>query len=360
MSYTERFTPSRENLRNPERLPSTNLRFAEYVPSTILTNDHIVGWNIPTRNGTLTAEEIKSRTGVERRFIADPEETQLTMATMALDRLGLRPSQIDALFVSTSHATLINLAQSLRDEFGMSSRTQVMDVHAACSGTVRALGEIKENEAEFQGKNVVLLASELYSRSLVDLSKPDGITKDPSLAQTLFTDGAVAMSGIYGQDFRVLAAQHKYLGEEYRDLIRMPQQTGFTQPAIVEPVPQSETGRFIQNGNGVYKLVRRLIPPMVRQLVSDSGLTPEDIQLIIPHQGSGRMVEGLAQDFEADFAGKTMADYRDGNLSSGSVLRAMKRAFGNGQLQFGQNVVLQQFGAGMFAAGAVVNFPRVA
>ncbi|EKD64580.1 MAG: hypothetical protein ACD_50C00343G0015 [uncultured bacterium] len=332
-----------------EQVRFNSISFGIYLPTRIITNEEIEKWMVQTPNGRLiTADEIKKRIGVERRYQANPSQSALDLgiqASVATQNL----EEIEAVITSTSYPLGVNVSAEISISLQIKPDKK-MDIHAACSGFVRGLTYMKENESEFNGKKVLFVATELYSHTLEDL-RDDGIKRDPSMAQTIFSDGAVAIVFRFGQDLKVLAYKNEKIPEEYDHLIQMPiDRNLMTEPYIEEPVP-SECSTFQQNGPKVYEEMRTRIPDLNKNLIEESGLEPSDIKLVIPHQASGRMIDAIASRMPEY---KIYKDIRDGNFSSASIPKAMIRAIKEGQIETGDKILLSGFGAGMYASSAIV------
>lgn len=347
------------HLINPETEVKKGLDFGLYIPQALLTNDEIASWNVQTAGGhTLTTGDIFSRTGVERRHIAQHDETSLHMGRLALKEALNGKRRADVVLVSTSYPHKRHMASSFNETERLGAIV-THDFFAACSGFANMISFIKAYEGNFAGLRVALVSTEKYSGTLFDLSsiksaRKNKIPADPSLAQTLFSDGAAAMVFTYGRDLSVLASSNKTFPFEYHNAIRMPIDRSnmvYTFSEIF--VPNSRSGRFEQDGRKVYQGVMHVVPPLVEQVVEKAGLQPSDIALVIPHQASGKVIDGL-QERLPDYP--VLKDMRDGNFSSASIPIALEKAINQGLVVKGDRIVVVGFGAGMYASSSVVQF----
>lgn len=346
------------NRLEAERRPEEpGIRFGHYLPAHILTNATIASWNIQTGSGNkLTAEDIEKRTGITHRFVATtetPEDMAYNASVFALDRdpSFTRP---DVVFASTSYPTGNNVASEVSRRLNIHPE-MTLDIHAACSGFTRGLSYIKEHEEEFLGKRILFSTTEKYSPTLANLQE-NGIAYDPSLAQTIFSDGAYTIGFTYGKDLVVHASlDYRFPDNESQCLLMPIDMSLAVPPFITEHVPPSDNGYFYQEGRKVYGAIRNGIPPLIRQVVEESNLQVDDIKYVIPHQGSRHIVETL-QDRLPEF--KVYSDYQQGNFSSASIPKALYKAFQKGDIQKGDSVVLAGFGAGLFTSLSVVTFPK--
>lgn len=343
---------NKESLQPKEKKERIDtISFGLYIPQKTLTNQEIESWQVKTPGGNmLTAEDILKRTGIERRHIATKAETIEYMALAASDQAMGKKRRAGLLIATTSYPTR-NLSQHIMDTKNYSNLVN-MDIYAACSGFVRGLSFMKTHENTFMGHSVLMVASEKYSDKVFDLKK--GVEDDPSLAQTIFSDGAVAMHFIYGKDLRVLSANNRKLPGDLTASIKMPIDRNRMRPVYIEEsVPLSPSGKFEQDGKTVYRAVIENVPKLIIQTIDKAHLKEKDIKLIIPHQGSGHIVDGLQKHLPNM---PVFKDVEDGNFSSASIPKAILRAREEGLIHRKDRVVLAGFGAGLFASVAVVEF----
>lgn len=340
----------RDGLPLEEASPELTISFGISLPKRIRTNAEIESWEVRTPGGNvLTASSIANRTGVLQRYVAE-DETPLSMGLVAAKSALKKRGCIDTVLVSSSYPQGVNLADETRKALNLSADTEI-EIGAACSGFVYGLTYLKKNEQRFKDKKILFVSTEKYSPTLADL-RTDGTEVDPSLAQTIFSDGAVAMVFTYGKDVEVLSYVNYQFPEDVSQCLRMPIDSALIRyPYLEQPVPQSISGKFEQDGAKVYTAVRDSIPALVKKAVEDAGLSSSDIDLVIPHQGSKRVVEGLSKQLP-DYA--FSYDMADGNFSSASIPKALMLAIDRGDVKRGGTVVLAGFGAGLFASVAVV------
>lgn len=339
-----------ERIPNHERERIDTITFGLYLPGQILTNQRIERWRVTTPGGNpLTADSIEKRTGVQRRHIAKPFETVSYMAIQAAkDAMG-RKRKISYVLATTSHPDpRINLSQEINHDLNLKAITN-HDIYAACSGFAKTLHHIKAHEAAFMGHSILLVSSEKYSDKVYDLRR-SGTKQDPSLSQTIFSDGAVAMHFTYGKDFRILSAKSKTLPFEYSSAIRVPIKRAKIPTYTEEFVFPSTTGKFEQDGKRVYRAVMESVPDLIQQTLDEAELEEKDIKLVIPHQGSGHIIEGLQSRLNMP----VFNDIKDGNFSSASIPKAFLKARNAGRIHRRDKVVIAGFGAGLYASVAVV------
>ncbi|MBU3979257.1 hypothetical protein KJ980_04905 [Patescibacteria group bacterium] len=348
----------------------SNLGMGVYLPEKVLDNDELERRQITLPSGKkLLAKQILDKIGVERRHIAGDKQTVADMGYEAA-KTSLRGSgRVDLILTSSSHPTLFHVAEEIKKRLGLRvqtneiaasaaqggllAMTEVLDIHAACSGSALLFSYLLEKQNELQGKKVLLVATEKFSDSIVDLRHRDAMKLDSSLGQTIFGDGAAAVCFTAGQDMVIHYALNKVLPDlsGKKDLILMAMgENKFVEPCVVRPVATSEKlkdfpkGYFTQNGPRVFEDVQNIIPGLIREAVDKAGFKPTDIDLVVIHSGSKRVVDALRLKLSPDF--EVYSDYKDGNMSSVSLLYSFIKAVQEGRIGSGSKVVLCGFGAG--------------
>ena len=107
------------------------------LPRTAVSNlDLITSFNLETSN-----EWIVQRTGIESRYIADQDETVLSLGIQAsrkaLERANVSPEEVDLVIVTTVTAerAFPSTAIEIQERLGMKNAIG-FDLQAACSGFV--------------------------------------------------------------------------------------------------------------------------------------------------------------------------------------------------------------------------------
>lgn len=368
---------------------SVNFGMGIYLPEKVLDNEELERRNIVLKSGRLlTAAQISDKIGVERRHIAGEDETVADMGYKATEiainpkRRGtmhraptkiaptkIAPTKIDLILVSTSHPTTFNVAGEISKRIGRGTMhraltAEIIDLHAACSGSALMFSYLLENQKKYNGKNILLIAAEKFSNSVIDLTDPDALKLDSSLGQTIFGDGAAAICFRLNKDIVIHYAINKALPDPggKTDLILMAMgENKFIDPCIVKPVACSTKtnehpgGYFSQNGPRVFENVINNIPGIIHDCVKNAGFKPAEIDLVVVHSGSKRVVDVLRGKLAPDLP--VYSDYTDGNMSSVSLLYSFIKAINDGVIGHGSKVVLCGFGAGspdLFSSTAVV------
>jgi|688.fasta_scaffold28417_6 3-oxoacyl-[acyl-carrier-protein] synthase-3 len=317
-----------------------------HVPAKVITNKDL------EQIVDTTDEWIRSRTGIEERHVAaDPKETTATLgiaaARKALEVADVHPSKIDLIICSTSSPEHIfpATASLVQDAIG-AVNAGAFDLSAACSGFVYALsmarGHILAGDAEY----VLVLGAETLSR-IVDWTDRNTCV--------LFGDGAgavlVAASNVPGG---IMAVELGSDGSGANSLT-VPA-GGSAQPASLETV--SSGSHYIKmDGKAVFRFATRVMAQATTRVLQRSGLTTNDVDLIVPHQANIRIIQNSVLTQLKIPPEKVWINLqRYGNTSTASIPIALCEAIEAGKVKPGNNLVFVGFGGGLTWAACTVKW----
>ncbi len=127
----------------------------------------------------------------------------------------------------------------------------------------------------------------------------------------------------------------------------------------VEPPSQKvidERLHYIRmNGQEVFKFAARVLGRSMRRVLTQAGMTADDIDLFIPHQANHRIVEAAARLMHVSEDKFYMNIDRYGNTSAASIPVALVEAIEEGRCRPGDTIAMVGFGAGLTWASAVVH-----
>ncbi|MDD2695863.1 MAG: ketoacyl-ACP synthase III [Anaerolineales bacterium] len=312
------------------------------VPSRVLTN-HDLAQMVETDN-----EWIVSRTGIQERHIANPEQTSASLAIeaalKALEVANLKPVDVDLIIVSTSTPEHVFPATAclVQDRLG-AARAGAFDLSAACSGFIYALDIATQAIRTESVKNALVIGTETLSR-FVDW--------EDRTTCILFGDGAGAFVLQAGEEPGGLISSVMRSDGSGGNLLILPA-GGSHLPASPETV--REGLHYIQmHGREVFRFATRVMAQATEEAVKKAHLSLEDISLIIPHQANQRIIETAARKLNFPMERVMVNVDRYGNTSTASIPIATCEAIQSGRLQAGDKTVFVGFGAGLTWGAAVV------
>jgi 3-oxoacyl-[acyl-carrier-protein] synthase-3 len=302
-------------------------------PERVVTNDDLS--KIMDTNDVW----IRERVGIAERRFAGEKDTVVSMAVeagaKAIAAAGLSPSDLDTVIVAncTTTVPIPNAAAQVADLLGIKGAGG-FDLNAACAGFCYGLAVASDLVRAGSSKRTLVIGSE----KLTDVVDP----LDRSTA-IIFADAAGA--AVVGP------SDEPGIG---------PVAWG-TAGDLVDMIGMTERPYIFQEGQSVYRWATTKIAPIALQAIELAGLTPADIDVLIPHQANLRIVEAIAKKLRKEGAREDMVVADDivhsGNTSSASVPMAMDHMREAGRIHSGDVALLIGFGAGLSYAGQVVICP---
>ncbi|MBF4615045.1 beta-ketoacyl-ACP synthase III [Curtobacterium sp. VKM Ac-1376] len=307
------------------------LGFGHHQPERVLTNDELS--TIVDTND----EWIRTRTGIQTRRIAGPDDTVTSMAIeagrRALADAGVSPTSVGLVIVaSTTHQDRAPYtAGRVAAALGMTNGPAPIDINTACSGFEYALGLADQSIRTGSADVALVIGSEVLS-GIADWT-------DRSTC-VLVGDGAgAAVLGV---------AETPEIG---------PVSWGSV-PHLLDAVRvEGAPGRFNQEGRSIYRWAITEAEGHARAVVEAAGLTMDDIEVFAFHQANLRIIEPLvtALGGESKFVIRDVVE--SGNTSAASVPLGLSKAWERGDLPEGVPALLFGFGGGFAHAGQVVTTP---
>jgi 3-oxoacyl-[acyl-carrier-protein] synthase-3 len=309
-----------------------------YLPARVVDNDALA-----SRLDTSDAW-IRERTGITRRHIAADDELTSDLAVAAarraLERAGAKPAAVEAIVLATSTpdhtfpATATAVQRKLGAPIGIA-----LDVQAVCAGFAYALAVADSLLRLGHARTALVIGAETFSR-LLDWN-------DRSTA-VLFGDGAGALllradrQGGTLADRGLLATKLAADGRHYGDL-------------WVDGGPSAtrSTGHLRMNGREVFRHAVARLTESVLAVLGETGLSVDDLDLLVPHQANLRIIEAVAKRLGVPAEKTVVTVDRHANTSAASIPLALDVAANDGRLVAGRLVAVNALGGG-FAWGAAL------
>ncbi len=321
----------------------------KYVPDLIVTND-MLSEIVDTND-----EWITTRTGIKSRHITNGEPTYhlgAMAAKEAVQDADIDPKDIGIIIVTTitNDFSTPSVSCLIQREIGAIGSLAI-DINCACSGFVYAFDMAKRYlETDKDIKYALVVSAE-------ELSKITDYTDRSTCI--LFGDGAAAVV-LELNDNKMFSS---YLGADGTGaeflLVRSYQsETPFTtnHDRFDDKMPDGNSHYLFQNGKEVYKFATKTLPSAVINSCEKIGITPADLDLIIPHQANIRIIETAAKNLGLSMDKFYLNLENHGNTSSASVPMALYDAVKDGNLKKGNKACIVGFGAGLTYGGVVFEF----
>jgi 3-oxoacyl-[acyl-carrier-protein] synthase-3 len=311
-----------------------------YLPERVLSNAEL------EKLVETSDEWITSRTGIrERRIAADGETTgdlAFHAATRALEAAGTKASELDLIVLGTTTPDIIfpSTACLLQARLGANG-CAAFDVNAACSGFMYALGIADKFIRSGQARKALVIGAETLSRMM------DWTDRSTCV---LFGDGAGAVVLEASEEPGIITTLMHADGA-YKHLLYNP--VGVSAGFKDDP----HHGNLVKMaGNEVFRVAVRTLERLVDETLDAAGMTPEQVDWLIPHQANLRIIQATAKRLSLPMERVVVTVDRHGNTSSGSVPLALDELIRTGQVQRGQNLLLEAFGGGFTWASALIRY----
>jgi len=320
-----------------------------YVPENVVSNDDLS--NMMDTNDAW----IQERTGIkERHWIEEgSEDTSAVMgakaARIAIEKANLTKDDIDFIVFATLSPDYYFPGCGVQIQEMLEMETiGAIDIRNQCSGFVYALSTADQFIKTGMYKNILVIGAEYHSNGLDKTTRGRGVS-------VIFGDGAGACVLSRTEDNnKGILSSHLHSEGKYADKLIVPS------PSIKNWVPEilASNGEDISyfpfmDGTFVFKHAVVRFSEVIMEGLTANNLTPNDIDLFIPHQANLRISQFVQRKFKLrdDQIYNNIMNY--GNTTAASIIIALSEAFEKGKIKDNDLVVLAAFGSG-FTWGSVV------
>jgi 3-oxoacyl-[acyl-carrier-protein] synthase-3 len=318
-----------------------------YLPPRVLTNFDIQNLGLET-----TDEWIVQRTGISERRIADPEVATSDLgyeaSRKALEMAGVSAKDVDLIILATiTPDTCCPSAANWLQAKLAAPRAVTFDITAACSGFIFALNVAEQYLKNRTFRNVLVVASEVMSRTLN--------WKDRSTC-ILWGDGAgAALLTLNGEGHEILSTHMHTDGTNGQDLL-MPGGGSKTTPISHESVDKGLHYLTMIEANLSFRVAVRRFVESIREAAETNAVRVEDINWFIPHQANIRMFQNIAKKLSIPFDKFYLTLHKYGNISSASCAISLDEAVRDGSIQPDDLICLPVFGGGLTWGSALIRW----
>lgn len=302
-----------------------------YVPPKILKNDFFEAVGS-------SDEWIFKNLGIRERRIAVGEVTSdlaYKAGLKALDGTDVKPENIDLIIVATStpDRQAPSTACFVQEKMG-AFQAVAFDISAVCSGGLYGIAIACQFVQTGMYKNVLVIGADTFS-TITDWERKDSV---------FFGDGAGAI---------LLSATTEDKG--FMDFKLHADGRGkyhFNIPAGGSELPASaETLKnkqhfFQMNGKEVYSTATRVLPECIEEILEANHLTADNVDWVIPHQPSVRILQETAKKVNIPFE-KVMTNMdKYANTSGGTIPIVLDETYKSGKIQPGNLLLFAAVGSG--------------
>ena len=121
-------------------------------------------------------------------------------------------------------------------------------------------------------------------------------------------------------------------------------------------MPETRLHYFTQDGKEVYKFATKALPMAVEKACEKAGISPDELDAIVPHQANVRIIETAAKNLGVSMDKMVVYIDRYGNTSSASIPIAFCDAVEEGRIKRGDKICFVGFGGGLTYAGIIFEY----
>jgi 3-oxoacyl-[acyl-carrier-protein] synthase-3 len=299
-----------------------------YLPEKIITNSEISSL-VET-----TDEWIQKNLGIKERRISSDDELSSDLAIHsslnAISDAGLNVSDIDFIIMATSSPDRISPSTAclLQEKIGAFNAACV-DINAVCPGFLYGLQIAKGLLSIGQYKNILLVASETYSK-ITDWEKRDCV---------FFGDGSGAV---------VLQSDNDNICEI--DL--------YADGRGKEAFTVHHGEYFSMIGKEVYENGITKLPKSIIDLLKRTNINKDDVNYVIPHQPSINILKKTAEILDVDFSkfGTSMEEYA--NTAGASIPVTLDKLYKQNKFKTGDLLLLTTIGSGWVWGSGLIKWSK--
>ncbi|EHS58733.1 3-oxoacyl- synthase III (beta-ketoacyl-ACP synthase III) [Paenibacillus sp. Aloe-11] len=314
----------------------------KYVPEKILTNKDL-------EEMVETSDEwIVSRTGIQERHIAAPEQATSDLAyeaaIKALKSAGMTAEDLDLIIVATVTPDMAfpSTACILQDKLGAKGAA-AFDLSAACSGFVYGLATATSFIKTGIYNNALIIGADCLSR-ITDYTDRNTCV--------LFGDGAGAV--VIGEVPEGRGFQSFDLGAEGAGGSLLNLAAGGSRLPASADTLENKQHYIYMNGREVFKFAVRVMGTATVDVLEKAGLSKDDIDLFVPHQANIRIIQSAMQRLDLPEEKVVINVNKYANTSAASIPLALVEAAEEGRMKEGDRILMVGFGGGLTWGASVL------
>jgi len=319
-------------------------------------------------------EWIRTRTGIEQRYYAEPGQGSMELggiaAEQALAAARMEKKDVDAIIFATMTPNyfLPGNGPVLQARMGF-PEIPTFDIRQQCAGFLYALDLADSLIQSRKYQRLLVIGADVHTPFMpwqngwdYTIGRGNGdVTKEQYDANTairdrtvLFGDGAGAMivEGRDGTERGVIAAKLFSDGSNIEALY-VPGVGFRDRPYVTHEQIDQGLPIPVMEGRSVYKEAVARMPAAVRAVCESAGVSPEHIDVLLVHQANMRIVEAVAKQlgFPPEKVPHNIERY--GNTTAGTLPILFHECVQSGRITPGQLICFTALGSGLHWGAAL-------
>ena len=302
-----------------------------YVPPKILKNEFFEAVGS-------SDEWIFKNLGIRERRIAVGEVTSdlaYKAGLKALEGTDVKPEDINLIIVATStpDRQAPSTACFVQEKMG-AFQAVAFDISAVCSGGLYGIAIACQFVQTGMYKNVLVIGADTFS-TITDWERKDSV---------FFGDGAGAI--LLSATTEDKGFMDFKLHADGRGKLHFNIPAGGCEIPASEETVKNKQHFFQMNGKEVYNTATKVLPEVIDEILEANNLTSDDVDWVIPHQPSIRILQETARKVNIPFE-KVMTNMdKYANTSGGTIPIVLDETYKSGKIQPGNLLLFAAVGSG--------------
>lgn len=309
------------------------------MPPVLMTNEDM------SKIVDTSDEWIFSRSGIRQRHYSHVPVGKMgwLACERALAAAGVDAKDIDLIILgcTSPEEYCPNTASYIKNELGATKST-AFDLNSACTSWVYALNVATDMIKAGSINKALVVGAERISLAM-DWQKRESCF--------LFGDGAGAVLLESSQHQLGLLSAHLSCVPDSRECLKLPG-WGLSPLHFTDEI-------FISlnfEGQEIFKSAVKGMGDSIANVLDREGLSPEDIDLFIPHQANIRIIQSLAKRLNFPMEKVVVRIDEYANTSAASIPLALCDVIEQGVLKPGMTILVATFGAGLTCGAGIIKW----
>ena len=320
-----------------------------YVPDRHVTNHEL------TKLMDTTDEWIVQRTGIEARYwVREGEDVGTSdlgveAARIALERAGWEPSELDLIVFATMTPD-VNVPGSgafLQDKLGAKA-VPALDIRQQCTGFLHGLEICDVYIRSQKAQKILLVGAELQSRYL----EVSTANRDTAV---IFADGAGAacLEAVDSDDPVGIIGTVLHADGGHSQALRVGLPAQKSGQPINHTIVENQDHFPYMDGRTVFKLAVTRLPVVAEELLQQTGMTIDQIDLFIAHQANLRINEAFRDRMQIPDEKMYNNIQSYGNTTAATIPIAFDEVLEKKLVSSGDTLMFIGLGAGLTWGGVI-------
>lgn len=314
-----------------------------FVPEKIYTNEYLE--TILDTDALWIYENL----GIKERRIASSDEATSDLAYQAglraVNNAGLSVNDIDLIIVATSTPDRLAPSTACIVQRKLKAiNAAAFDISAVCSGFLYGMSVGSQFIASGTYDNILIIGADTFSK-ITDWNRRDAI---------FFGDGAGAAILSHSNEMDGFLAFRLYANGDGWDKFTIP--AGGSEFPATQRTIDEKMHYFQMDGKAVYETAIVALPKAISQVLKDTNLKISDIDLMIPHQPSIKILKKTAEIIGLPFERVMTNMDRYANTSGGTLPILLDELFQNGKIKKGDLILFAAVGSGWTYGASIIKW----